>query len=276
MKIIFDERETPLYEQCSSIISSQPNPSYADLYKEVLPLGDILIRTDENLDLLLIERKSFSDLIASIKDGRYEEQSYRLLHSSNFPLHSIIYLIEGMFSQVNNSLEKKMIYSAMTSLHYFKGFSVYRTAHLKETADWLLNMIDKIEKEFNKGKVPYYLTNPFLKQFQKRDEENLSENQEKIPQNQENYCSVVKKVKKDNVTQDNIGEIILCQIPGISSTTAISIMKPYKTFYEFMESVKNNPSLLENLTYESKGKTRKISKTSIESIKKYLFNVESS
>ena len=25
MKIIFDERETPLYEQCSSIISSQPN-----------------------------------------------------------------------------------------------------------------------------------------------------------------------------------------------------------------------------------------------------------
>ena len=43
---------------------------------------------------------------------------------------------------------------------------------------------------------------------------------------------------------------------------------------EFMESIKNNPSLLENLTYESKGKTRKISKTSIESIKKYLFNME--
>ena len=59
----------------------------------------------------------------------------------------------------------------MTSLHYFKGFSVYRTAHLKETAEWLLNMIDKIEKEFNKGRVPYYLTNPFLKQFQKRRRE---------------------------------------------------------------------------------------------------------
>ena len=147
----------------------------------------------------LIDRKEvIFDLIASIKDGRYEEQSYRLLHSSNFPLHSIIYLIEGMFSQVNNQLEKKMIYSAMTSLHYFKGFSVYRTAHLKETADWLLNMIDKIEKEFNKGRVPYYLTNPFLKQFQKREEENLSENQEKIPQNQENYCSVVKKVRQRN------------------------------------------------------------------------------
>lgn len=274
MKIIFDERETPLYEQCSSIISSQPNPSYADLYKEVLPLGDILIKTDENLDLLLIERKSFSDLIASIKDGRYEEQSYRLLHSSGFPLHSIIYLVEGMFAQVNNPLEKKMIYSAMTSLHFFKGFSVYRTAHLRESAEWLLNMIDKIEKEFNKSKLPYYLTNPFQKQFQKSDGENLEESREKIPQNEDNYCNVVKKVKKENVTQDNIGEIILCQIPGISSTTAISIMRPYKNFYEFMESIKNNPSLLENLTYESKGKTRKISKTSIESIKKYLFNME--
>ena len=222
----------------------------------------------------MIERKSFSDLIASIKDGRYEEQSYRLLHSSGFPLHSIIYLVEGMFSQVNNPLEKKMIYSAMTSLHFFKGFSVYRTAHLRESAEWLLNMIDKIEKEFNKSKVPYYLTYTFQKQFQKSDGENLEESREKIPQNEDNYCNVVKKVKKENVTQDNIGEIILCQIPGISSTTAISIMRPYKNFYEFMESIKNNPSLLENLTYESKGKTRKISKTSIESIKKYLFNME--
>jgi hypothetical protein len=43
------------------------------------------------------------------------------------------------------------------------------------------------------------------------------------------YCSVIKKVKKENITPDNIGEIMLCQIPGISSTTAIAILKEFQT-----------------------------------------------
>ena len=274
MKIIFDEREKSLYEQCSFILSSQATPSYAQLSSEMLTLGDILIKTDEDQDLLLIERKTFPDLIASIKDGRYEEQSYRLLHSSGFPLHSIIYLLEGNFSQLINPIEKRMVYSAMTSLHFFKGFSVHRTLNVRETAEWLLLMIDKIEKDFNKGKMPYYLSTPFLKRFQNNSSENLENEMTQNEPKTEDYCSVVKKTKKENITQENIGHIILCQIPGISSTTAISIMKPYNNFYQFMESIKNNPSLLENLTYESKGKQRKISKTSIEKIKKYLFNIE--
>ena len=273
MKIIFDEREKGLYEQCYSIISCQPTPSYAQLFTEVLPLGDILIKTDENLDLLLIERKTFSDLLASIKDGRYEEQSYRLLHSSGFPLHSIIYLIEGTFSQLTAPIEKKIVHSAMTSLHFFKGFSVHRTAYLRETAEWLLNMIDKIEKDFNKGKVPYYLTTPFQKTFSNNEKENLENKLTENEPKSSDYCTVVKKTKKENVTPENIGEIILCQIPGISSTTAIAIMKPYNNFYEFVEAIKQDPTLLENLSYESKGKQRKINKTSIENIKKYLFNL---
>ncbi len=65
----------------------------------------------------------------------------------------------------------------------------------------------------------------------------------------------------------------MCQIPGIRSTTAIAIMKPYNNFYEFVEAIKQDPTLLENLSYESKGKPRKINKTSIENIKKYLFNL---
>ena len=52
-------------------------------------------------DFLIIERKSLSDLIASIKDGRYNEQSYRLIHSSGLYRHHIVYLIEGGFAQHN-------------------------------------------------------------------------------------------------------------------------------------------------------------------------------
>jgi ERCC4-type nuclease len=102
MLIILDEREHGLFEKLAPLLST-------NLTKQVLPLGDILIQTDDGIDVLLIERKSFSDLLASIKDGRYEEQSYRLLHSSGFAPHSIIYLIEGMFSQLRFPTDKKII-----------------------------------------------------------------------------------------------------------------------------------------------------------------------
>lgn len=281
MKVIIDERESDLFEQCCSIIRSQPTPSYANISKEVLNLGDILIRTDDDKDVLLIERKSFSDLIASIKDGRYEEQSYRLLNSSGFPPHSVIYVLEGVLSQLRSPLEKKILYSSMTSLNFFKGFSVHRTSSVRETAEWLVHLADKIDKDFIKGKFPYYLTRPFLKHFTKPTTIDVSNNAvnediSTIPPapTSADYCNVVKKVKKDNITPENIGEIILCQLPGISSTTAVAIMRDYRDFPHFMEELKKDPTCIHNTTYESKGKERKISKACIESIKKYLLHLE--
>ena len=94
MKIIVDERELALYDRLSARIDGLSRPSFAILEKAVLPLGDILIQTDEGKNVMLIERKTYADLLASIKDGRYEEQSYRLIHSSGFPLHSVVYLLD--------------------------------------------------------------------------------------------------------------------------------------------------------------------------------------
>jgi len=221
MKVIIDERERDLFEKCESIIFSQKRPSFVILSKEVLEIGDIIIKTDEDKPILIIERKSFSDLLASIKDGRYEEQSYRLIHSSGFPPHSVIYLLEGMFSQLKNPIEKKIIYSAMTSLNYFKGFSVHRTATIQESAEWILHMADKIEREFHKGTIPYYLTNHFRRIFtppsllvpaqventiivnsientldESIENELTIENKIREPTDAD-YCSVVKKVKKE-------------------------------------------------------------------------------
>tara|TARA_B110000879_G_scaffold212765_1_gene310766 strand:+ start:1065 stop:1928 length:864 start_codon:yes stop_codon:yes gene_type:complete len=279
MKVIIDERETALYEKCESILDSQQKASYIQLSKEVLNLGDILIKTDEDKDVLLIERKSFSDLLASIKDGRYEEQSYRLLHSSGFPPHSVFYLIEGMLSQLRAPIEKKIIFSAISTLQFFKGFSVHRTSSVQESAEWLLQFADKIERNFLKGVVPYYLTGPFHRGFTNNTDENTNSTTEtdvaieniRQPESAD-YCHVVKKVKKDNVTPENMGEIILCQIPGISSITAITIMKRFSNFTHFMEELTKDPTCIENLTIESNGKTRKMSKSVVENIRKYLLN----
>jgi len=281
MKVIVDERETALYESLDAKMCAQTRAGCVDLSREVLPIGDVLLQTNEGKDVLIIERKTFSDLLSSIKDGRYEEQSYRLLNSSGFPPHSVFYLLEGMFSQLRSGTETKIIYSAMTSLQFFKGFSVHRAATVRESAEWILYMADKIDREFSKGKIPYYLTNAYLGNV-----EQPTATEDMTPENvlypfssqptptetitNSNYCTVVKKVKKDNVTPDNIGEIILCQIPGISSITAMAIMKHFKSFPYFIEELQRNPGCIENLTIESNGKIRKINKSSIENIRRYL------
>jgi hypothetical protein len=281
MRIIIDERETHLFDRCSLLAQTYP---HIQVSKEVLPLGDIIIKptikdgVDSDITYLLIERKSFSDLLASIKDGRYEEQSYRLHYSSGLPGHSIIYLLEGMFSQLRNDSDKKKIYSAMTTLHFFKGFSVHRTSMMSETAEWLIHMANKIERKLSEGVNPYYMKVP---QKSVAIENVLSETtpineiagREEL--NEDNttaadYCKVVKKVKKENVTPENIGEIVLCQIPGISSVTAIAIMKQFGTFPKLIQELQTNPSCLNTITTDSKGKLRKLSKTCIANVHKFL------
>uniref|UniRef100_A0A6C0JNG8 ERCC4 domain-containing protein n=1 Tax=viral metagenome TaxID=1070528 RepID=A0A6C0JNG8_9ZZZZ len=276
MQIIIDKREYSLYEKCQELLSKNSTQSNITLIQRELAIGDILIQTNDCKDVLLIERKTFSDLLASIKDGRYSEQSHRILNTSELPPHSVIYLIEGMFSQLSNPKDKKIIYSTMTTLHYFKGFSVYRVSGTLEAAEWLINMSDKLQRGFERGNIPYYKTEPFLNTFNggySQGSENndlsgcLEENTEKASKN---YCNFVKKVKKDNITPQNIGEIILCQIPGISSITAITIMKKFGTFPNLIQELQNNSKCLDGISCETNGKTRKISKTCIENIHKFL------
>ena len=76
MKVIIDERETSLYNMC--LEHECLNKELIVLEKRVLQLGDILFTSDdETTTFLCIERKTLLDLLASIKDGRYSEQSYR-------------------------------------------------------------------------------------------------------------------------------------------------------------------------------------------------------
>ena len=277
MYIIVDERERDLYDKIDAIVNFSGNNTTIQISREVLPLGDILLRTDDQRNVVLIERKSFSDLLASIKDGGYEEQSYRLIHTGEYSPHNIIYMIEGMFSQVRTPMEKRIILSAMTSLNHFKGFSVSRTCSLNETAETIVWMAEKMEKEFQRGKRAAYTlgnsleSNPLTEKSPISNELLAEGGGEPLTQpSAANYCTVVKKVKKDNVTPENIGEIILCQIPGISSVTAMAIMKQYGTFAKLMHEIHNNPISLDNIVCENGGKTRKISKTCVKNVIDYL------
>ena len=146
--------------------------------------------------MIIFERKTVRDLLASIKDGRYSEQSYRLTHSSDLHNHNIIYIIEGNLSTGLFDLEKSITINAFISLLIFKGFSVINTQSADETSNFIISVMKKLEKEYTKNKLPYYYCS----------------NDNKINPTELNYVDVVKKTKKDNITKNNIGNIMLCQI----------------------------------------------------------------
>jgi len=275
MIIKIDTRETEIYKRCENILASNPKFSDLKLVSENLPLGDIIIHDETNsYDCLIIERKSLRDLGSSIKDGRYEEQSYRL-NGIEHHNHNIIYLIEGdleRFNTFKERIDKQTLYSAMVSIQYFKGFSVLRSNGLDETAYLCCSMAYKIAGGLKAGKKPYYsnIQENSKKILEENSENNLEETLQ-ISTSDKDYCSVIKKVKKENITPQNIGEIMLCQIPGVSSASALAILAQFKSLPNLISSIQSDPTCLSNIcTVDANGKSRKISKTAIATIVQYL------
>ena len=287
IEIVVDIREHALIEKLKDLAATSSGTTTSPIKIETaaLLLGDVLFRTDAINELILFERKSFTDLLASIKDGRYEEQSHRLIHTSGMNMHNIIYVIEGIFSTLRNPADKKIILSAMTSLSYFKGFSVFRTATVSETAELIWAMANKIQKEFEKGKpVPCYATN------HSSSSSNTESNEILQPDNVErtepiSYGNFVKKSKRENITPENIGEILLSQIPGISNHIATEVLKHFGgSFTQLIDEIRTNPEKLDAIYLESssisvsnganastsKIKRRKLSSAVIQSILRYL------
>ena len=239
MRIKIDNREQSLIA-----LLKQHTESQIDVV--ALEIGDVIICDNDENELLIIERKSVADLASSIIDGRYAEQSFRL-NACEQPNHNIIYLIEGSVANYKSysRINSKTIYSAMFTLNYYKGFSVFRTMNISETAEMILRIVSKLERE--KNILGYYNGN--------------------IPKC--DYTDVIKKEKKSNITKDNIQEIMLCQIPGISVQSARAILEKY----DIKTLMTTDPEVLDfsDIILISKdGKGRKISKNAIEHIKKYL------
>ena len=281
MKIIVDERETALY----GLLTQQP--ARMTIEKRVIPLGDILFTSDdESITYQIIERKSIADLLASVKDGRYAEQSYRLANC--FPnRHNIVYLIEG---QVRDH-DKKLVFACMASLNYFKGFSITRTVSLAETAQYIEITADKIARELSKGTSPASspaipsqasspaTTSPTVESPTVATsvtvttdicQDNTSSVEVQNTASTFDYCSVVKVAKKANITRENIGQLMLMQIPGISSTISGEIMRPFATFAALIDHLRSEPAYLETIVLESSGKKRKLGSNVVAAIRDYL------
>ena len=267
MKLVIDNREP---KELKTLIQDK----IENIELKNLERGDIIFLDDNDNIVLIFERKSISDLISSIKDGRYCEQSFRL---QEYPLHNhnIFYLIEGSLlntrKQYNETIQKT-VYSAMFSLSYSKGFSLLHTSGVVETAEFIIYFFQKIVKD--KSIKPFYQnTNNINYTIEEQTSENKEINDSK--KNEDNndnndYISHIKTSKKSHITKENISEIMLSQIPNVSINTAKCILNEYNNIENLIKNLRENSECLENLKVKSKNSERKIGKNTIENIKLYL------
>lgn len=321
MKLIIDNRETAFIEKINHLFPVLTHQIMFEVSR--LDIGDMVIRSDKQEDVVIFERKTIYDLASSIKDGRYNEQSFRL-DASPVHNHNIFYLIEGDIERLYEfkaRTTKSVLYSCMTSLSFYKGFSVYNTKCLEESCKFVFNFITKLKKEDFKRKMPFYRNNMIIDESAEKisdfpavekdnediasqEESNVSYSAEEevestntnendtsvfiIPNNPQTaknidsqyiyqspkprYSEIIKKEKKANITLDNIGEIMLCAIPGIGSQCAYSIMNEYNgSILDMLTHLSEDATALDKIKIEnSQGQQRKISKSSIDNIKRFM------
>ena len=150
---------------------------------------------------------------------------------------------------------------------------MFRSFTLDDTANIICNMAYKMGKDLSKKS--YFQNKIQVEMPNNETEDNVivtaSDDSDDVQVTDKDYVCVVKKIKKDNITPDNIGEIMLCQIPGISSVTALAVMEKYKTIPNLIKELEFNNESMKDLSYtNAKGQVRKINKTCIANIVKFL------
>ena len=223
-----------------------------DMLLENLEIGDI-----QFLDLLtkeliiIIERKTLSDLSSSIKDGRYKEQKERMIHGIKNNVRKIM-LIEGdnmdKFDLPLNTLESVIINTLLRD-----NIHIYISKNIENTIEFIENIISQIPKYYN--------------DLQKE----IINGEQKIFNNEFN-C---KLNKKDNITVEVCFINMLSQIPGVSNNIASKYVNKYKTINNFLIKLSQLPDkkkIIEVLGNELHGvNNRKVGNKVGEKIYNYLF-----
>lgn len=263
-----DYREKDLWN-----VLSKENPEIS--FQQInFPIGDIQISlknsNDEIIPLLLIERKTLSDLSSSIKDGRYEEQSFRLNDCQLFHNHNVIYLIEGDwnsydFKQKKNKylLPKSTLLSSMHSIQFLKGFSLLHTKNVVETSEYIESLANKWLQEYKKKKGS---RNFFYLNIQK--EEQPQTQTDDFDEDKINYSDLKMKKKNEYGGEKEMIELkMLSIIPGISNTLAKHLLSKYQNLTNLILTCKENPQDILQFTYTtSTGKTKKASSFPLEQL----------
>lgn len=230
--LTIDHRETKLKELLTNT---------SDICYENLQYGDIIFKID-NKEVVVAERKTLSDLAASIKDGRFRNQKLVLL--SNVSKECLYYIIEGGLDFSDHEsyisgISKKALVTSVLNTMVRDGIKTIQTKNLQDTVDFILAMKKRLTEHPEK-----YLNNVSIQEKQ------------------------VLKVPTDNIFQRQ-----LMQIPGISYKISHVLASKYETmkqFYDWFSDMSIDDIKRELTTI--KIDNRKISSTVIENILTHLFD----
>ena len=275
--IIIDSREHKLLELITSINNvinpnKVPNkvPHKIPINYSVssLQIGDIIIQHKieymKNINYtfnIILERKYITDMIASIKDGRYKEQKIRLLsevansviHNHNHinnhtdddntkPINNVkslvCYVIEGIQSDLRLPQDKTMLNGSIISATFRDKIPILRTNTLQETLDLIIRLNDRLTKDYTDFfTIQTYNTSSVslpispIQDISPIEDNNMSSISLSLSPIQDNniYLQSIKKCKKDNITPKLWNQMCYMNIPGISSVIAIKISEYYPT-----------------------------------------------
>ena len=180
---------------------------------ENLEIGDILISDDAGNTLIIIERKKYADLSASIKDGRYKEQKERLLHSLSRSVRKI-YLLEGTDLQ-GFQFSAKTFESVVVNTMIRDQIMIHMTKTVLETAHFIEIILTNLAKYYGELKSEIVLG-------------------ENVIFNAEYTC---KRGKKDNITSQICFQNQLSQIPGISTKISEMFVEKYGNMNHFLKEL---------------------------------------
>jgi crossover junction endonuclease MUS81 len=171
----------------------------------------IWIAKDGNTEVVLdfiVERKSVGDLAASIADGRYKEQRYRLRESG---ISNVMYIIEGE-SLNQGRMPQQKLESALVSLIMSDGFFMRRTCTVDMTIELLAEMTNVIREMLDRDGLDMHIYN--------------DENGNNMELNVFNMTMA--KNSKILTTEEIFGRQLGC-IDSCSTRTVESILKEYQT-----------------------------------------------
>tara|TARA_B100000941_G_C28367546_1_gene480331 strand:- start:78 stop:794 length:717 start_codon:yes stop_codon:yes gene_type:complete len=212
---------------------------------ENLELGDYIIKYKDEI-LLIIERKTISDLMSSIKDGRLREQKKRLI--SNYSLSKILYIIEGDIN-TTKFVNPDTIISSIVNTTLRDKINVLLTKNSAETVKIITSISEKINKQGTS----------FLQSTSHYDD---------------NIVHNLQTSKKSNITVDVCQKMMLCSIPTVSSKISERLLLNFGNIFNLITSIRQiddseQISYIQNLPSFDE-KTRKIGKNVAENILKYL------
>jgi len=128
-------------EQRSGILKLQEEKPEIHIQFQNLEMGDYIVDRK-----ICFERKTLTDLLASIKNGRFFRQSYRVLDCHT----PYILIIEGRKKEIADSgMKREAVQSALLHIALFLGIPILRSKNIDETLSLMIKTSMQLQHNVN-------------------------------------------------------------------------------------------------------------------------------